>query len=557
VLPWRRSSGSFPAAERVPTLATYLPTRSVAPAVVLLLSATPTMAGSARPESDPEAVAAGKRIYREGILPSGQPIVAMVQGDVPLSGSTVACVNCHRRAGMGAIEANRVVVPVSGGELFSPRDTGYRPRPAYTDESLAVALREGVDPAGQPIDPLMPVYDVSDGDLRQLIAYLRTLSVEYSPGVTDEEIRFATVVAGGVEAASVEAMLDTLNAFFDEKNRRTRHEVSRLQRGPFFRDYKYKAYRHWTLDAWTFEGPPESWREQLERRYRERPVFALVGGLAVGSWEPIHRFCEDRELPSLLPNTDLPALEENAYYTLYYSQGLALEARVLARQLAASGHPRVLQAYRPDSPGAAAARALEDAWRAGSGDAELLEWPMVPSSPLRRGLEDEVRRTGASVVVLWLGRGDLAGLREWAPTPDLRVYLSSTLLGGSFAEVPTALTRQALGLHPFTRPAEAERRSMRIRGWLRSRGIEGPHFRIRAQSYFACMLVGDALARIKRYFFRDYLMDSLEHADRMAAYSASYPRLSFGPGQRYLSKGAYVVPLSDDSGWERAEWVIP
>jgi len=39
----------------------------------------------------------------------------------------------------------------------------------------------------------------------------------------------------------------------------------------------------------------------------------------------------------------------------------------------------------------------------------------------------------------------------------------------------------------------------------------------------------------------------------MAIYSGNYPRLSFGPEQRFLAKGAYLVHLADG----QARWVVP
>ena len=41
----------------------------------------------------------GERIYREGLLPSGQPLQAVRGPSLQLSGTGAACINCHRRSG--------------------------------------------------------------------------------------------------------------------------------------------------------------------------------------------------------------------------------------------------------------------------------------------------------------------------------------------------------------------------------------------------------------------------------------------------------------------------
>src|SRR5262249_32707504 len=145
-----------------------------------------------------------------------------------------------------------------------------------------------------------------------------------------------------------------------------------------------ETYRLWQVETWSLTGPRASWREQLARRQREHPVFALVGGLpppAPDSWRPIHDFCEAEERPCLFPETELPPPEPGRYHPSW-SRGLALEADALARHLehpgsgATSGAPpRIVQVYRAATPGEVAATAFREAW----GDTvESLRWEGGP-----------------------------------------------------------------------------------------------------------------------------------------------------------------------------------
>jgi hypothetical protein len=412
------------------------------------------------------------------------------------------------------------------------------------------------------MDPLMPLYELPDREMAGLIGYLKTLSAEFSPGVTDEEIRFATVIAGDVDPGLERAMLDVLETFFDEKNRLTRHEVRRLEGGPWIRDYKYKAYRFWVLEPWRLTGSPQTWPAQLEEHYQRRPVFALVSGVAAGDWRPIHDFCERRQVPCLLPNTDLPVISGDYYYTMYFSKGLTLEAQAIARHLSeqtAAAH--ALHVFREDGSGAAAARASRLAAREHE-SVSTVDWVLAPGDRLSAArLDERLAETGANAAMLWLGREDLAELgRGFALESDAGIFLSSTLLDGDLSALPETMRATSSVAHPYTLPEELPNRAGRVRGWLRNRKIDGPHERVRAQTYFTCLMVGDGLGHIKRYFYRDYFLDSLEHADRMAVYSAFYPRLSFGPGQRYLAKGCYVIPLEGDGEQalsDRASWIVP
>lgn len=509
---------------------------------------------------------AGEAIYLEGRLASGEPLRASVQKGVPLEGSAAACVNCHRRSGLGGSEGQNPVRPIAGRLLFSPGQTelarrwrqppgGGGERPAYDRASLARALRAGVDPAGRALGPLMPRYALDDDAVGQLHAYLEGLWATDAPGVDAHEIHFATIVAPGVDPARRRAQLAVLEAFFRDKNGGTRNEKRRREAGI---EQMYLAYRSWVLHVWELDGAPETWRAQLDARYRKQPVFAVIGGLGTGSWQPVHAFCERSGVPCVFPDVDHPP-RDGGYHSLYFSRGVALEADVLAAQLAASGagSGKIAQVFRDDANGRLAAQALREAlshrgieaptdYRLGGGAA----WPAL------------LRDARAVTLVVWLDAAGLQGLGAAGdPPPALRaVYLSASLSAEKVPELPAAWLERVRMVHPFGLPSERTRHLARMSAWLRARQIPQGDARTQANAYFAATVVGDAMAHIGENFSRDYFIERIEQMVESALQPSIYPRLSLGPGQRFASRGAYIVGFPQGAGGMPVavtDWLVP
>ena len=304
----------------------------------------------------------GRRLYREGLLSSG----ALLRGALPdgafVEGVAASCSACHRRSGFGGVEGTVYIPPVTGPALFAPaspdrnvlfrrlfeekldlasrtRLLAARDRPAYTPETLAVALSEGHDPAGRAFAAPMPRYRLGAEDLEGLTAYLRTLAAAPSPGVEDDEIHFATVLTPGADRERGRAVLDVAEAWVRRKNAdldRRRQRPGAV--GPTDEDLRF-AERHWVLHVWEPQGPPETWTAQLAAWNAERPVFAVLGGLSGPDepWAPVHAFCESAEVPCLFPETDLPVTTSTGAMTFYFSGGRVQEAEALARYLRETG----------------------------------------------------------------------------------------------------------------------------------------------------------------------------------------------------------------------------
>ncbi len=539
-------------------------------ALVALALAAPHYVESAeaRADSEAEQFEAGQEIYRFGRLPSGKRLVGLSHGDIPLAGSQVACENCHRRSGLGSSEGGNVVPPITGPALFFEREPEQRlpfrsrslrsrARPAYDAGTLSRAIRSGIDSAGNPLDPLMPRYQMSNAEIEALNTYLVSLSSDLPPGLTETSIHFATIAAENANPSDREAMLEILHAFVRDKNANSRNESGRRDRGAYYRDSRERAYRRWVLHTWQLKGSSESWPAQLEELYRAQPVFAVLGGLGKGSWRPVHDFCESKKIPCLFPITDLPVTDKEGFYSIYISGGLFREAESTIRYLSERlflDSPPVVQVYRPGTQGAIMAKRIHQAsidedWRVRD---VLLEHPDTPSRDF--WLELFAEREG-SIFLVWLPASELAPLSvpvDPPPRTPEALVLSETITGPEAFVVTGSMRNRTRVVSLLERPAGRERSLARLKAWLSPREIELDRERVQADTYLSATLVASATKHMRQNFSREYLIEIIEHGMDNAVFRSVYPRLTLGPNQRIASKSCFVLRPSEN---DLSEWL--
>jgi hypothetical protein len=572
-------------------------------AVLLLavLSLAPGLApAQASGAADADALTIGRRIYREGILPSGQPLRGLGPAGVVLSGKAAACETCHRRSGYGSSEGPVEVRSITGPALFGDRVApaapgsaiapvaapggsglsaaelaqaradalraaranmfaGTRPRPTYEDGSLARAIREGVDVTGRPMHVSMPRYGIEPDALAALTAYLRTLSAHTSPGVTDEQVHFATVIQPGTDPARRRALLDVLETYIKNRNLGLSDQVMR-ERGGNRR--LGRVYREWVLHVWDLTGPSETWGRQLDAFYEAQPVFAMVSGMGSASWRPIHEFSERVEVPCIFPQVDLPVLSDHDFYTVYLSRGITLEAQALARFIRAQAdRGPMTQVYRRDQASAATgADAFREAWQA-SGDAAVEE-VALDDTPDEAFWQQLAQRKAGESLVLWLSPGDLAHAQSLASagSPVRAVYLSASLNAGPRTGLAAGSEGRVRMVYPQDVPAARDGRLEVVRRWLHDNGVAPGDEKVQMNAYLAATETGMLVTHSRDTFSREFLIERMEHRLGTALELSIYPHLSLGPGQRYASKGSYIVAVkgADDRQLEPlSDWIVP
>lgn len=544
----------------------------------LALAGAALLAGLSAPGPAGAAPAdgAGEAIYLKGVLRSGAPLQGTREaGGVGAEGADAACVACHQRSGLGSEEGRVSIPPIAGEYLFRARahdssqpvlpyvQTLRGDRAPYTDATLARAIREGLDAQGRPLGYLMPRFALGDEDMAALIGYLKALGPHQVPGVTDTLLHFATVVTPDADPLKRRAMLDVLERFVAEKNAFPLKPSPRMWTSGRTQYSKsmYMANRHWQLHVWELTGPADTWRAQLDRHLAAEPVYALLSGLAGSHWEPVHAFCEQRGIPCLFPNAEVPVVAEGDFYPLYFSRGVLLEAQLVARALLGPDHRpearAVEQVYRAGDSGEAAARALA---------AQLEKQGLaVHSTVLAAGAQGEgvaaaLRKAArGQALVLWLRPADLAALGE-APAGAGAVYVSGLMGGLERSPLPASWRARALLTYPFDLP---DGRGVRLEyplGWFSFRHIPLVAEQVQTDTYLACSLLADVLNRMADNFARPYLVEQLQAQLEHRLITGYYPRLSLASNQRFASKGGYVVRFRDPGGTAvvpQGGWIVP
>jgi hypothetical protein len=515
------------------------------------------------------ARSAGESIYRHGILPSGQPVTARREGNMPISGAEAACSNCHGRSGLGGIEGSIKIPPISGAYLFRPRagrrgdlDVPYVDgmrveRDPYTVASLARAIGEGVGIDGKPLNYLMPHFSLNDVEMAALIDYLNGLTPSKVPGVSGSVVNFATIVTPDADPVKRQAMLDVLDHYFADQN------VMALAKSPSpirSQSMQSNAKRRWQLHVWALAGPPASWENQLQQHLAQEPVYAAISGLGGKDWSPVHRFCEKASLPCIFPNVELPVVAEDDFYSLYFSKGVLLEAELLAQQLTADTDTvprRVVQVFRADDIGEAAAKALRSALARSR--IEIIDRPLTKARDGKElaALLKKVKPSDA--LALWLRPPDIASLAA-PPVSPSRVLMSGLMGGLEGAPLPAewrAITRMA---YPVDLPDQRIIRVDYARGWLALHHIPVVAEQVQTDTYVACGMTIEALTHMAGSFVPEYLVERMQGMLEHQLISGYYPRLALAPNERFASKGGYIVHFANPTGTRvlpDTEWRVP
>ncbi|MDF2488011.1 MAG: cytochrome c [Pseudomonas sp.] len=459
---------------------------------------------------------AGKRLYREGVSSSDAQVMARVgSSDMLVPASVLPCAGCHGNDGRGRAEGSVRPPSLDWQRLArgqGDRQANGRSYPAYAEGSVARAVQQGLDPAGNRLDPAMPRFVLSMADQRNLTAYLKRLGEERDPGVEQDLLRVGTLLpeqgplaeAGRVVRAVLEDGIEQLNHQGGMHGRRLQLV---------------------SLDP----GPDEASAElALARLIEQERVFALLAPLAPMLDTRLGSLLEQAGVP-LIGSTPrggggtqvfdpLPDLRDQLLSLANYG-GQALKL--------APGTVRVV--YAGDDQ-AAPAQALQERL-------QQLGWAPLPVLAYSG---EAVQGEG----LFFLGRGAAFGdlsarLQAAGRTPYL--FAASSQVASVITGLAPAWSERVFLAYPFV-PGDwtGQGRAM-ITALQQRQGLDGRQGSLQVSTWCALRLFTEALRQVGRDASREQLLRALEGLHDVD--TGLTPALGFGPGRRHGLAGAHVVTV--------------
>jgi ABC-type branched-subunit amino acid transport system substrate-binding protein len=438
----------------------------------------------------------------------------MTEG-VEVPASAVPCVGCHGRDGRGRPEGGVNPSDLTWEALTRPYGTTHasgRKHPAYDERLLKRAISMGIDPAGNALHVAMPRFQMSHGDMADLVAYLKTLGHAADPGASEAELRLAVVLPpSGPLSPMGEAVRAALAARFERVNQDGgiygRKIVLRSYVPPAAPDQR----KAWTADF-------------LERE----EVFAGVGAFLAGADAEMAALFGEKEVPLVGPFTLHPrdASDGGNRYVFHLLPGFEAQTRALTRF------------------------------------AKTLGTAPVTTLPAR-WTPDDLKRLAAAKADPVLFPGSAAEARDLLRAADRLGWHPRLLLTGAAAdtalfEAPPAFEGRLFVALPTNPSGPSPKASAAYRDLAAAAKLPREHISAQLSALAAAEALIEALTRAGRDLTREKLVERLE---AFRSFQTGFaPPLTFGPARRLGARGAYVarVDLAGKAfvpagGWVEAE----
>jgi ABC-type branched-subunit amino acid transport system substrate-binding protein len=481
----------------------------------------------------------GKQIYSTGTSTPGQDITALMGVDgFPLPASAMPCASCHGADGRGRPEGGVIPSDITWGNLtrsYGHQHSYGREHSAFDDESVALAISSGIDPAGNRLDIAMPAYSMAEADLDALIAYLKRIETDYDPGITPESVRLATLLPVSGRMASLgNAMRAVLDAYVENLNAAGGVNGRRIE-----------------LDVIPFGQSPEQAFANLDEVVGKAGTFALLSPYSIGIEIELARFAEEAELPLIAPYTLQPptrsALDRYAFYLFPGDEQLV---RVLVEAVAVANEgqdPRIaVTGADNDVTGSLAKAVTSQVRRRNWKDPAKLYYGAAAFDA--RATANRIRESGAGALFFFGSPEELDALfAEFADAAEVPLFiLPASRVARSLFEAPAIFDGRILSAYPRS-PTDITAAGQDAYAALRANHeLSGEYASAQLAVLASAKTFSEAAMRAGKQLSRESLIAALESLKEYETGLA--PPLSFSLNRRIGALGAHVVRLDLEQG---------
>ncbi|MGB3096719.1 MAG: ABC transporter substrate-binding protein [Candidatus Deferrimicrobiaceae bacterium] len=479
----------------------------------------------------------GKRIYLEG---KGRHRIAafLLSAGIKAPGAGFPCINCHLAGGTGQLEGGVQSSDITWFHLtkeFSGKRHSGRVHPPYDGESVAKAITDGMDPAGNELDPAHPRYEMEREDLDDLVAYMKIMDREPVPGVTDNEVRVGILLPeNGPLAEAGGEVRSLLTGYFAEVNARGGLYGRSLVLAPV------------PYDPSRGNGALLAAQAAVD----SEDIFCFLANVTGQASDDPAKYLTKRKVPVLVPLLSAP---ESGYatgrYTFHIFASIRDQARVmtdfLAERLKAPGN-RVGLLYASDSSGeGGAAGAREQAKKY-----DLVLAPEIPFSPGTFSVADAVSRLREDDVnaVLFFGgpKEALAFAREaerlsWRP-----LFLApAPMVGNALQSSPSGFLGSVYVASPLSAPNRSSRKMAEFFSLGEKYRVGKKHRTFQFLAYSGAILLEEGLKRSGKGVTREKFVDSI--GDVWQLETGVTPPLTYTPNRHAGALGAQILKVDPET----------
>ncbi len=504
---------------------------------LLFMAAWPRSGGAAAGDLT-ESEKRGKQIYLKGESVAGDLVAFMGSGDIEIPAAALTCANCHGLKGEGTSEGGLVPPPITWSALTQPGKSPLtnRERPAYNETTLARSISKALDPAGVRFHPGMPYYKMAEGQMSDLIAYLKVLgtAAEAEPGLGEDFIKVgAALPLSGPLATIGEDIKAALEAYFKEIN---------AQGGIYNRRLE--------LAVEDSKGDPAGTEEATRRLVDRHGVFALVASFEPSGSTSANEFIKKNEVPLVGPVTlspRLPRVPNRFVFYLLPSFGHQARSLVNYIQSKAVGSnlpaPRLGVVYSYNEFDQDALEGLK--LQAGIDSLEIQAEHNYLAGKFSAGRAAQAMMIKKPDYIFFFGKtSDFVAFANEAERQKLDArFLSSTVMIGQGAfMIPQSVAGRTYLAYPASMPTADEIKE--FLAVMQRGGVELRSASFQAVAFAAAKVFVEATKRSSRQLTRVALINSLEQLRDFN--TGVLPPVTFGPNRRVGAAGSYVVGIDVD-----------